>query len=123
MRWPLALALCLLQAGQAMAEDPLYPAAQCAAYWFGRDDVARRSSLLDADEGDPARAGAFRAVAVRLSGGDEEVDAFIRRERAAMDRLVRAAIYGDPTSIDLQERLLRTCDAYAVTQDETRGLR
>jgi hypothetical protein len=40
-----------------------------------------------------------------------------------MDRLVRAAIYGDPTSIDLQERLLRTCDAYAATQDETRGLR
>lgn len=113
-----------MQTSGALAEDPLYPAAQCAAYWLGRDDVARRSALLDEDANDPVRAGAFRAVAVRLNVGDAvAIDAFIRRERTAMDRLVRAAILADPTSVALQDRLLRTCADYAATQTETRDLR
>lgn len=116
-------ALLALPAGAA--DHPHYPAAQCAAFWLGRDDYARASSLLDADPGDPARAAAFRAVAVRLNGGAAaEIDAFLRTERRAMARLLEAYIqYGDAPSRDLHDRLLATCEAYAATQAETRGLR
>ncbi|MGQ0564238.1 MAG: hypothetical protein ACT4OK_04105 [Gemmobacter sp.] len=123
MRRSAALAVLLALPAFASA-DPLYLAAQCAAFWLGRDDVARRSRLLDADPTDPARAAAFRAVALRLnSGAAGPVDHHIARERPAMDRLVRAAIAGDPVSLDLHDRLLETCDAFAATQAETRGLR
>lgn len=105
------------------ADDPLYPAAQCAAFWLGRDDYARESAFLDADPTDAARAAAFRAVAVRLAGEAAPVDAFLRKERRAMALMVEAYIYGgDVISRDLYERLLETCAAYAATQGETRGL-
>jgi len=118
------LVLCALPVNGVLADDPLSLAAQCAAYWLGRNDVARRSALLDEDANDPVRADAYRAAAVRLNGGDAvAIDAFIRQERTAMDSMVRAAIVGDPTSVALQDRLLRTCDEYAATQAETRDLR
>lgn len=108
----------------ASAGEPvLHPAAQCAAYWLGRDDFARRSTLLRTDPGDPARAAAYRAVAVRLNGGDTAlIDAFLSRERSAMALVVEAASWGDRTSEGVQERLLDTCAAYAATQAETRHL-
>lgn len=115
--------LVALLAGPALADDPYYPAAQCAAFWLGRDDYARASTFLDADPMDAARAAAFRAVAVRLAGEAGPVDAFLRKERRAMALMVEAYIYGgDTTSRDLYERLLETCAAYAATQGETRGL-
>ena len=120
----LAMVLAVASAGPVNAtDDPYYPAAQCAAFWLGRDDYARTSTTLDADPTDPARAAAFRAVAVRLAGEAGPVDAFLRKERGAMARLVEAYVYGgDATSRDLYERLLETCAAYAATQGETRGL-
>lgn len=106
------------------ADDPFYPAAQCAALWLERDDYAQVSRFIDADPTDAARAAAFRAVAVRLAGEAEPIDAFLRKERRAMARLVEAYVYGgDDTSRDLHDRLLETCGAYAATQAETRGLR
>jgi hypothetical protein len=113
-----------LLAGPALADDPYYPAAQCAAFWLGRDDYARVSTLLDTDPTDPARAAAFRAVAVRLNGGDQgAIDAFLATERHAMARLVEAYVYGgDDTSRDLHDRLLETCETFAATQEETRDL-
>lgn len=107
------------------ADDPFYPAAQCAAFWLGRDDYARASAYLDADPTDVERAAAFRAVAVRLNGGDAaEIDAFLRRERRVMALTIEAFIYGnDAESRDIHDRLLQTCEDYAATQAETRGLR
>ena len=106
------------------AEEALYPAAQCAAYWLGRDDFARGSAYLDSDPTDPDRAAAFRAVAVRLNGGNAApIDAFIATERDAMSPMVEAALYGDKISDRLQRRLLTICDTFAATQDETRDLR
>ena len=122
-RFPVAVALLLGAATGASAADSRYPAAQCAAYWLGRDDAARHSAFLDADADDRARADAYAAVAVRSNGGDAgAIKDFIRRERPDMARLVRAAILGDPTSVAVQERLLQTCADYAATQPETRDL-
>lgn len=105
------------------ADDPYYPAAQCAAFWLGRDDYARASTFLEADPTDAARAAAFRSVAVRLAGEAGPIDAFLRKERRAMARLVESYVYGgDGTSRDLHDRLLETCAAYAATQAETRDL-
>jgi hypothetical protein len=116
------LAACVAMPALA-AEDPYYPAAQCAAFWLGRDDYAQASTFLDADPTDAARAAAFRAVAVRLAGEAGPIDAFLRTERRAMARLVEAYIYGgDDTSRDLHDRLLETCQGYAATQAETRDL-
>lgn len=106
-------------------DDPYYPAAQCAAFWLGRDDYARASAYLDADPRDAARAAGFRAVAVRLNGGDATaIDAFIEAERGSMVLLLDAYIYGaDEQSRELHDRLLQTCADYGASQAETRDLR
>jgi hypothetical protein len=107
------------------ADDPaLYPAAQCAAFWLGRDDYARASPFLDRDPADLRLAEAFREVARRQTiGPPAAIDAFIADQRPLMFDLFDAFIYGaDKQSSDLHDRLLATCAAFAATQTETRGL-
>jgi hypothetical protein len=123
------LAIALLSvplAGPAKAMDDraLYPAAQCAAFWFGWDDFARASTLLDRSAGDLARAEAFRQAALTLTTtGPEAVDAFIARQRPLMFAMIDDAILGNSVSADLMERLLGTCDDFAATRPELDGLR
>ncbi len=121
-----AFALFWLLATPAPSADPpaLYPAAQCAAFWLGRDDYATRSAYLDNDPSDPARAAAFRAAAVRLNGGDAApVEAFIAKERHNMDLLFEAFIYGgDKQSRDVHDILLETCARFGREAAETKGL-
>jgi hypothetical protein len=89
--------------------DNLLPA-QCAAFWYGRDDFARVSAYLDRNDQDVVLAGRFRDAAVALNGGQARpIDAFIARERGAMAWLVEAAILGDPQSRDLHDRLVARC--------------
>jgi hypothetical protein len=84
--------------------------AQCAAFWYGRDDFARVSAYLDRNDQDVVLAGRFRDAAVAKNGGAAgPVDAFIASERGAMAWLVEAAILGDPQSRDLHDRLVERC--------------
>jgi hypothetical protein len=109
----------------ASSVDPaLYPAAKCAAFWFGWDDYARRSTLLDRTPGDLARAEAFARVARRMTAGDPQVvDAFIADQRGLMMQMIDEGLYGGGESRDLMERLLQTCQDFGATQPETAGLR
>lgn len=103
---------------------PPYPAAQCAAFWFGWDDYARRSALLDPMPGDLARAEAYARAARRLSaGGPSQVDAFIAEQRGLMLRMIDEAMVGPGANRSLMERLMETCDDFAATQPETADLR
>lgn len=117
----LALAATLCAPSFAAADDPaLYPAAQCAALWFGWDDLARASTLLDRTAGDLARAEAFRRVAYRLTTASAaSVDAFIADQRGLMMQMIDEGMYGSGESRSLMERLLQTCDDYGATQPET----
>ncbi len=105
--------------------DALYPAAQCAALWFGYDDYARWSAYLDRDPGDLARARAFRAVAYSLNGGRTgPVDAYVAEQRRLMASMIEAMIYGgDRQSRDLFDRLTQTCADLAADHPETEALR
>lgn len=107
----------------AQTDPALYPAAQCAAFWFGWDDHARRSALLDRTPGDLERAGAFRLVAHRLSSGPAAgIDAFIADQRGLMMQMIEEGIFGADDSRGLMERLMQTCADFAETQPETAGL-
>lgn len=103
------------------AHDPApYPSAQCAALWFGWDDLARVSTLLDRSPGDLARAEAFRRVAYRLtSASAASVDDFIADQRGLMMQMIDEGMYGSGESRSLMEQLLQTCDDYGATQPET----
>ena len=105
------------------ADDPaLYPAAQCAALWFGWDDLARGSTLLDRTPGDLARAEAFRRIAFRLTTtGTASVDVFIADQRGLMMQMIDEGLYGGGESRDLMERLLQTCEDFGAMQPETAG--
>jgi|688.fasta_scaffold504353_3 hypothetical protein len=108
------------------ADDPaLFPAAQCAALWFGQDDYAQVSPWLDRDPKDLPLAEAFRAVALRrTTQGPAAIDAFIQAQRLQMGFLVEAFIFGgDRQSRDLHDRLMRDGADFAATQPETRDLR
>jgi hypothetical protein len=84
--------------------------AQCAAFWYGRDDFAQVSAYLDRNDQDVLLAARSRNAAIALNGGDAgPVDAFIADERDAMAWLVEAAILGDPQSRDLHDRLAERC--------------
>jgi hypothetical protein len=109
----------------AAQDEALYPAAQCAALWYGFDDYARVSRTLDRTEGDLARAEAFRAIAYRLDGGrTDRVDAFVQEQRVLMRSMIDAMIYGgDEFSRDLFRRLSETCETFAGTHPETEALR
>lgn len=118
-----AVATVLLALPVHAKTDPFYPAAQCAAYWLGRNDFAAKSAFLDSDATDVIRADAFRAVAIRQNGGDAApIDDFLDSERSNMALMIEAAIYRDRISDRLQRRLLVTCADFAATQDETRAL-
>lgn len=122
----LSAAICLaLPARAEDAPDPLYPAAQCAAFVAGRDDYAARSAYLARDPGDPALAAGLRAVAVRQAGGDAgKVDAFIASETPVMAFMFEAMIFGgDRASRDMHDRLLVLCMEFALSQPETQSLR
>ena len=124
-----ATGLCLaaaLASPVLAADDPaLYPAAQCAAFWFGWHDYAAQSAYLPAEPKDLMRADAFRQVALHLtSQGEKAVDAFIADERQIMAVMVEAYIFGDDRqSRDVTERLMQDCADFAKTQPETMGLR
>ncbi|MCE2747986.1 MAG: hypothetical protein LW715_04160 [Rhodobacter sp.] len=78
------LALAAGLAGQVLAaDDPaLFPAAQCAALWFGQADYAVVSPYLDSDPEDLELARAFRQVALRqTTQGPAAIDAFIAAQR------------------------------------------
>ncbi|WP_309664735.1 hypothetical protein [Tabrizicola sp.] len=124
MRWA-ALALAFIAPALA-AEDPaLYPAAQCAALWFGQDDYARASTLLDRDPQDLHLAEAFRQVALRQTTQSPEViNDFIKKQRPIMAFMVEAYIFGgDRQSRDVYETLMQDCAVFAATQPETKALR
>jgi hypothetical protein len=121
----LCLAALAAEASHA-ADDPAeFPAAQCAALWLGKDDYARQSGVLERDPGDLVMAEAFRQVAHRLTTRDAAaIDAFIARQVPIMAFMVEAYVYGDDRqSRDLYESLMADCDAFALTQPETRPLR
>ncbi|MDR5654025.1 hypothetical protein [Ruixingdingia sedimenti] len=124
--WAQATAMLALSAGAAAAQEAraFFPAAQCAAFWMGRSDVAAGSRHLDAHPSDRDRARAFRDAAVRLGGGDAgKIDAFIAEERPRMALTVRAHVLGgDAASRDIHDRLLKRCEDFAATQPETRDL-
>ena len=121
----LALAVALAGAAQAADDPALFPAAQCAALWFGQDDYAQLSPYLDRDPKDLALAEAFRAVALRLTTqGPAAIDAFIAAQRDQMRLLVEAFIFGgDRSSRDLYDSLMQDCSDFAAKQPETRDLR
>ena len=86
------------------------PPAQCAAFWYGRDDFARVSAYLDRNDQDAMLARRFRDAAVAANGGVAgPVDDFIAGERGAMAWLVEAGVLGDPQSRDLHDRLVERC--------------
>lgn len=100
----LALALSVAVPSQAQ-DDPAYPAATCAALW-----MAHARTL-----GPGADPSAFRDVAVRLSGDVSAVDAFIATQTLRLVDLIHAYVdLSDQASRDLFERLLATCEAFAV---------
>ena len=121
------LTLALAFAGPASAaEDPaLFPAAQCAALWFGQEDYAQASAWLDRDPKDLELAEAFRQVALRqTTQGPAAIDAFIKDQRRQMSLLVEAFIFGgDRPSRDLYDSLMQDCADFAARQPETRDLR
>jgi len=110
----------------AKTTDPaLFPAAQCAALWFGQDDYAQISPYLDRDPKDLQLAEAFRAVALRLTTeSPAAIDAFIATQRRQMSLLVEAFVFGsDRSSRRLFESLMQDCSDFAAKQPETRDLR
>lgn len=121
---PACLAALLATAFPAQGRELVtFPAAQCAAFWLGRDDYARRSAFLDREPSDRTRAAAFRAAAVRLNGGDAAaVDAFIAGERGNMALTFERFVLGDRTAEDVHDILLDACEGFAPTAPETRGL-
>ncbi|WP_299965348.1 hypothetical protein [uncultured Roseobacter sp.] len=107
----------------AASDEPLYPAAQCAAFWFGYADYAQWSKFLDGQPDDVELAQAFRAVALRL-GDQTEVDRFIAQQRPLMALLMEATIYAqDRQSREVFETLSETCEDYGAAQPELQELR
>lgn len=88
-------------------DDPAYPAATCAALWTAH----ARSPL-----GPGADPLGFREEAVRRSGDEEAVDAFIATQTLRLTDLIYAYIeLADAQSQELFESLLQTCDRFART--------
>ena len=114
--------LSLFPALSATAENALSPAGDCAAFWLGYADYAHQSAYLDSAAEAAARQDAhrFRAVAIRLNGGDRaSVDAHIAAHRHAMALMAEAFIYGgDKASQKIFERMAETCTLLAIGQPE-----
>ena len=92
-------------------DDPAYPAATCAALW-----TAHARTL-----GPGADPEGFRQAAIRLSGDPVAVDAFIATQTLRLVELILAYVdLSDAQSRDLFERLLATCERFAVEAPETR---
>ena len=115
----------LMDTATKFTDPALFPAAQCAALWFGQDDYAQASAYLDRDPKDLELAEAFREVALReTTQGPAASDAFIQTQRRQMSFLAEAFILGgDRQSRDLYESLMQDCSGFAATQPETRDLR
>ena len=90
-----------------------YPAGKCAAFWLGWTDAARRLKYLREDPGDAVLAEHFRQAALEEGAEGAVLDAYLRRERRNMRRMIEATIFGDRSSSDIQDRLMKTCDDYA----------
>lgn len=120
-----AVLAAFLSAGSvATAQDAIYPAAQCAAFWFGYADYAKVSPYLDFDPSDLRVAEAFREVALRLAETESDVETYIAAQRPLMTRLMESYIYnGDAQSRDIFERLNQICQDFAERLSETRDLR
>lgn len=118
----LTLGVLVGSAGVAAEQDALYPAAQCAALWYGYGDYARASTYLDGQDEAYATAEKFRQAAVRLNdGATAGIDSFVAEQRRLMALMIEAYIYGhDKQSQDLFESLSQTCSDFAATQPETR---
>ena len=125
-RWALILIVAATNSPAGAATDPaLFPAAQCAALWFGQDDYAQVTPYFDRDPKDLQLAEAFRAVALRLTTqSPAAIDAFIAAQRRQMSLLVETFVFGsDRSSRRLYESLMRDCSDFAAKQPETRDLR
>ncbi len=116
--------LALAAAANAQSPDALYPAAQCAAFWFGRDDYARSSAYLPVEPTDITRAQAYRSAAVHLNDDNAaEIDAFIRDLRPTMTFMFDAYVFGaDAQAQDMHDRLTRICAEAAPLYPETKNL-
>ncbi|MGO4915545.1 hypothetical protein [Pseudogemmobacter sp. W21_MBD1_M6] len=119
-----ALSLGVLAAppGVAATQDALYPAAQCAALWYGYGDYAKASAYLEGEDEAHATADGFYRTAIRLNdGAAAAIDSFVAEQRPLMALMIEAYIYGhDKQSQDLFESLSQICSDFAATQPETR---
>ncbi len=101
------LILAALSANTATAQSA-FTAADCSAFWYGRDDYARRSKLLPRDPGDIAMAKKDEAAAERDGGSAARSE--IASSRADMMLLFEASIeLNDPQSRDLMNRMTKDC--------------
>jgi len=118
-------ALLTSSGAQAYDDAAIYPAAQCAAFWLGFNDYAKRSPFLDSSPDDLNRSNAFRLVAVRLAPARvAEIDRTIQDQRSAMALLAEAVIYAnDKQSRKVFETLTQTCESFASKHPETRDLK
>ena len=121
----LCAALLISGGAQAQSDPALDPAAQCAAFWLGFNDYAKRSPFLEGSPDDLKRSDAFRNVAVRLAPGRvTEIDHTIQDQRSAMALLAEAVIFGnDKQSRKVFETLGQTCESFGNEQPETRDLK
>ena len=109
----LASALLALASAQGAAAQAL-TATECAAYWYGRDDYAKRSKVLPRNPADLARAQQAERAAVG-AGGDAAAAA-IQSQRGDMKLLFEAVVeLGDAQSRALQEQTAAGCTALGAT--------
>ncbi len=121
----LCAALLAGHGAQAEADKAIYPAAQCAAFWLGFNDYAKRSPFLDSNPDYLAQADAFRRIALRLNPARAaEIEQTIRDQRDDMALLTEAVIYAnDKQSRKVFETLAQTCESFANAHPETRDLK
>ncbi len=121
----IALACTVLSAAPAPAQtENLFPAPECAAFWGAYQAVQTRYAITEPPDGWAAQAAAgFRAVALRLAGGDTaRVEREIAREYPVMvDMLEAYQIDGDATARDMFLRLTRICGEFAARHPETQA--
>ena len=105
---PAVIALTLLPVGvQAQSVS----ATDCAAFWYGRDDFARRSRGLPRDPADLARA--HKAEGEALREGGTAAQSAIEAGRGDMALIFEASIeLNDGQSRNLQQSLTASCTAF-----------
>lgn len=107
------LALSLILATAASAQSPVTPV-DCAAFWYGRDDYARRSKLMPRNPSDQRMAKQAEAAAIRKNG-ETALDE-IGASRTDMALIFEASIeLQDQQSHELAERMTANCVDLSAT--------